>query len=270
MRWEVYYEKLSDWAVSTAVSRMGQLESFGPPEEVLDAVNIIAFEDDKGALRLLKKALAAGVRFTGDQLSELCLICDEETLKQAVLRCADRFSAADLDALYGFCDEELLVEIAHKRGLGLPASLADYAEAMRFGPETEEASAFSPETLAGEYDYILDCLLSAHGNLEDAYKFAAIAASSGDRAPTVVKYYRLHDAQESLARALEAWERLEPRYRGTVSLEGLRHGIGSGTALQNFFAGNVFTNMLVRRRIRVVLKRVAAAYNAVLKLRKAL
>ena len=270
MRWEVYYGKLSDWAVSTAVSRMAQLESFGPPEEVVDAVNIIAFEDDKGALRLLKKALAAGVRFTGDQLSELCLICDEETLKQAVLRCADWFSTADLDALYGFCDEELLVEIAHKRRIGLPASLADYAEAMRFSPETEEDSAFSPEELAGEYDYILDCLLRAHGHLEEAYKFAAMAASSGDRAPTVVQYRRRYDAQEPLDRALEAWERLEPRYRGTVSLEGLRHGIGSGTALRNFFTGNVFTNMLVRRRIRVVLKRVATAYNAVLRLRGSL
>lgn len=268
MQWEEYYDRLGDWAASTAVSRMSQLESFGPAEEVIDAINIIAFDHEKGAVRLLKKALAAGVRFSGEQLSELCLICDKETLEQAVLQCADRFTAADLDALDCICDEDLLTDIARKRRIPLPESLRDYAETMCF--EAEEEETLSTEELSAEYDYILDCLYRSHEHLKNAYQFAAIAASSGDRASTVVKYHYLYNAQEPLAQAMNAWDRLDPRYKGTVSLKDIWPRIGNRTMWQNYFFGNVFTNMMVRRRIRVVMEKVAGAYNAVLRLRKTL
>ena len=63
MLWEEYYDKLGDWATSTAVSRISKLESFGPPNEIIDAINTIGFEDEKGATRLLKKAITAGMEF---------------------------------------------------------------------------------------------------------------------------------------------------------------------------------------------------------------
>ena len=47
MLWEEYYDKLGDWATSTAVSRISKLESFGPPNEIIDAINTIGFEDEK-------------------------------------------------------------------------------------------------------------------------------------------------------------------------------------------------------------------------------
>ena len=57
MLWDEYYDKLSDWATSTAVSRISKLESFGPPDEIIDAINTIGFDDEKGATRLLKRQL---------------------------------------------------------------------------------------------------------------------------------------------------------------------------------------------------------------------
>ena len=63
MLWEEYYDKLGDWATSTAVSRISKLESFGPPNEIIAAINTIGFEDEKGATRLLKKAITAGMEF---------------------------------------------------------------------------------------------------------------------------------------------------------------------------------------------------------------
>ena len=63
MLWEEYYDKLGDWATSTAVSRISKLESFGPPDEIIDVINTIGFEDEKGATRLLKKAITAGMEF---------------------------------------------------------------------------------------------------------------------------------------------------------------------------------------------------------------
>ena len=47
MQWEEYYDKIGDWATSTAVSRMSQLESFGPTDEIIDAIQQIGFDDEK-------------------------------------------------------------------------------------------------------------------------------------------------------------------------------------------------------------------------------
>ena len=35
MQWDEYYEKIDEWANSTAVNRLSKLDSFGPPEEVV-------------------------------------------------------------------------------------------------------------------------------------------------------------------------------------------------------------------------------------------
>lgn len=67
MTWDEYYEKINDWAVSTAVSKISTLTDMGAPDEVVEAINVIAFEDEKGATRLLNKALKVGVKFSGDR-----------------------------------------------------------------------------------------------------------------------------------------------------------------------------------------------------------
>ena len=49
MIWDDYYEKIDDWAVSTAVNKIASLEDMGAPDEIVDALNIIAFEDEEAA-----------------------------------------------------------------------------------------------------------------------------------------------------------------------------------------------------------------------------
>ena len=126
MLWEEYYDKVWDWAVSTSVRKLSQVETFGPADEIIEVFQHIAFDDEKAAVRLIKKALAAGVKFSGDQIAELCLICDEAIIEQAVTQSSDTFTTEDLDALYGVCDEEILLEIAGKRKVPLPESLAEF------------------------------------------------------------------------------------------------------------------------------------------------
>ena len=45
MRWSGYYEKINDWSVSTAVSKISSLEDMGAPDEISYALNIMAFEN---------------------------------------------------------------------------------------------------------------------------------------------------------------------------------------------------------------------------------
>ena len=110
MIWSDYYEKINDWSVSTAVSKISSLEDMGAPDEIADALNIIAFEDEKGATRLLNRALQHGVKFSGENLAEIVGLCAEDSFKKALYQSADAFSAQDLENLYGCVDDELIID----------------------------------------------------------------------------------------------------------------------------------------------------------------
>ena len=270
MLWEEYYDKLGDWATSTAVSRMSRLESFGPPDEIIDAINTIGFDDEKGATRLLKKAIAAGVKFTGDQLSELFLICDEEVINHAIETSSDQFKTEDLDALYGFCYEEALIEIANRQKIQLPESLADFTDLYEEDFEEETEPPITPEELAAEYDYILDCLKNAHDLLKKAYQFSRIDTNRKKRAATVVKYAYIADAQSCIAAALDSWNLLDIPNQDKQPLRGIWPNIGNSTMWQNFLFEGFFTNLTVKRQIRTTMKNIETAYNMIRKLRNEL
>ena len=270
MLWEEYYDKLGDWAISTAVSRMSKLESFGPPDEIIDAINTIGFDDEKGATRLLKKAINAGVTFTGDQLSELFLICDEAVIHHAVQTSSDHFKTEDLDALSGFYDEEKLVDIARKHQIRIPESLADYAEVPEGDPQEEAEQPMTPEELAAEYDYILNCLENAHRLLKKAYQSSLIDTNRKKRAATVVKYACIADAQSYISAALEAWTLLDVPNPDKQLLRGIWPNISNSTMWQNYLFEGLFTNIMVKREIRKVLKNIETARNMIHKLRNRL
>lgn len=128
MRWSDYYEKINDWSVSTAVNKISSLEDMGAPDEIVDALNIIAFEDEKGATRLLNRALQHGVKFSGENLAEIVDLCAEESFKKALYQSADAFAAQDLEDLYGCVDDGLIIDLAKRYEISAPADLADEYE----------------------------------------------------------------------------------------------------------------------------------------------
>lgn len=128
MRWLDYYEKINDWAVSTAVNKISSLEDMGAPDEIVDAFNIIAFEDEKGATRLLNRAVQYGVKFSGDNLAEIAGLCAEESFKKALYQSAEAFTAQDLEDLYCCVDDELIIELANRYKISAPADIAEEYE----------------------------------------------------------------------------------------------------------------------------------------------
>ena len=128
MRWSDYYEKINDWEVSTAVNKISSLEDMGAPDEIVDALNIIAFEDEKGATRLLNRAVRYGVRFSGENLAEIAGLCAEESFKKALHQSAEAFTAQDLEDLYCCVDDELIVELAKRYKISAPADIAEEYE----------------------------------------------------------------------------------------------------------------------------------------------
>lgn len=128
MRWSDYYEKINDWEVSTAVNKISSLEDMGAPDEIVDALNIIAFEDEKGATRLLNRAVRYGVKFSGENLAEIAGLCAEESFKKALHQSAEAFTAQDLEDLYCCVDDELIVELAKRYKISAPADIAEEYE----------------------------------------------------------------------------------------------------------------------------------------------
>ncbi|MBO4981815.1 MAG: hypothetical protein J6C84_07970 [Lachnospiraceae bacterium] len=131
MKWDDYYEKTNDWAVSTAVQKISSLEDMGEPDEIVDVLVIIAFEDKKGAVRLLNRALQHGVKFSGENLVEIESILTEESFKKALYQSADGLTSQDLEDMYGCIDDRLIVDVAKRYQISVPADLADeYAEEL--------------------------------------------------------------------------------------------------------------------------------------------
>ncbi len=128
MLWDEYYEKINDWAVSTAVNKISSLEDMGASDEITDAINIIAFEDEKGATRLLNRAIQYGVKFSGENLAEIVDLCAEESFRKALHQSADGFTTQDLDDLYGCVDDELILEVAKRYKIPAPSDIAEEYE----------------------------------------------------------------------------------------------------------------------------------------------
>ena len=96
--WDEYYEKFYDWAESTQKSKISSITDFGASDEICEIA--LEFYDEKAAQRLVKRALAAGVRFTSEEITELSMIMDKDTLSKMVDTSVSAFNKDQLDELY--------------------------------------------------------------------------------------------------------------------------------------------------------------------------
>ena len=97
MTWEVYYGRFYNWADSTQITNISKLTSFGPSFEVCEIA--LALVDEIAATRLIKKALAAGVRFTSEEVIELDCCVDEELIPMLATTASTPFSADDYNEI---------------------------------------------------------------------------------------------------------------------------------------------------------------------------
>ncbi len=196
MTWEEYYEKIWEREPSTMVQHMSKLSSFGPSEEVMEAIVEISFGDQEGATRMLKKAVDAGVKFNGDQLSNMSGNCDAIELERALRISADQFTIQDIEDLYGAYEDKLLIEIALKYNIAVPEELAEENEEL-LNPNTK-----TPITWERFYNNYYNWsekyarerfgALTSYGNEEELTE--VISCLFGDDEASASKYMRKDDA----------------------------------------------------------------------------
>lgn len=96
MIWAEYYERYDGWQESTQYSRLASITNFGPDgspsEEICDCIQYV---DTRTATSILRRALAAGVRFRAAEVAEIVdsgQIEDEEALEKLIQTAVDAYS----------------------------------------------------------------------------------------------------------------------------------------------------------------------------------
>ena len=86
MTWAEYYERYDGWQESTQYSRLASIKDFGPDESPSEEIcDCIQYVDTRTATSILRRALAAGVRFRAAEVAEIAdsgQIEDEEALEK--------------------------------------------------------------------------------------------------------------------------------------------------------------------------------------------
>ena len=96
MTWAEYYERYDGWQESTQYSRLASITNFGPDgspsEEICDCIQYV---DMRTATSILRRALAAGVRFRAAEVAEIAdsgQIEDEEALEKLIQTTVDAYT----------------------------------------------------------------------------------------------------------------------------------------------------------------------------------
>lgn len=258
MLWEEYYEKIDEWANSTAGNHLSKLESFGPPEEIIYVINELAFENEKAATRLLRMATDFGVKFTGEQLAEICLICEESEIERAIRHSCSHFSAADIEALYGCYDDDLVVEVAKKACLPLPEDLREWDE------EDEDEVDWSlvkndKDQLQALQKEALQYLYIAREKVILALRLSIADMNSKSRSLSIAKYACLMEAEPYIAEARVILEQMESKAADAKFIRNIRMNLGKLFAWNDTYADSLFSDWIVQRRIQKVLKGIERA-----------
>ena len=170
--WDEYYEKFYDWAESTQVRNLSALTSLGSADEVGEII-IELQVNVPAANRLLKKAVAAQLAFSGSDLVEFACINDKDLATAAVRNSAARLTAEDMEYLYGEIDDEVIIEICKQQNLVLPEDLREEGEY-----EEEESEEIEEEPLEEVNIYVDDFVDEKPKKLGFFRTLAAILSAS--------------------------------------------------------------------------------------------
>ena len=117
--WDDYYDKFYDWSESTQKNRAYGLTNYGPPDEVAEVAQELAFHDEKFAARFINKALDVGVRFTPEQVLELNLYVDKATLGRLAETAQPNFTKEQLEEIYMLIDDAVFQRLSKRLGIDI-------------------------------------------------------------------------------------------------------------------------------------------------------
>ena len=103
MKWSDYYERYDGWQPSTQYSRLASISDFGPEGSPSDEIaDCIQYVDTRTATSIIRRAVAAGVRFRTAEITDIVdsgQIEDDGLLEKLILAYSDEYTGEQLDTL---------------------------------------------------------------------------------------------------------------------------------------------------------------------------
>ena len=298
MKWKDYYEIINNWDISTAVNQISSLEDMGKPDEIVEALYVIESEDEKGANMLLNRALQHGVKFSGMNLVEMEVICEEESFKKALYQSADRFTSQDLEDLYCCIDDELIIDVARKYGISVPKDIAEEYEDELYGDidddvivevaqrknlklpedlqedadEATEVDDFQWEIQSAmeAADYALECLYEAKEAMNNSSNVSFIDMVNKGLLASLWKYSALSDADDVLENAQNALQSLNDELRTLLRNKSVRLKYGKLASVIDIWFDSDFMDCLLYMQINKAHKQIKQAIRQVETIKKKL
>lgn len=113
LSWEEYYDNFYEWSPSIQRNYTYRLTGYGPAEEVWEVAQELDFYDTTFAVKFLKKAFDAGVRFTPEQVLEMALTVDQPFLNKLAEQADGTFSEEQLEEIDLLIDDVSFQKISH-------------------------------------------------------------------------------------------------------------------------------------------------------------
>lgn len=268
--WERFYNNYDNWSEGYAKARFDALTSYGNEDELIEVLGCLFSEDKAGANKYVRKMLDQGITFAGDNLIEVTFICDDSTIRKAVLAAQHRLDDEILEELYGVVDDSLIKQVAKKNGLRLPECMREDEEWETDTGVSEADDNLTKEDLAGAYDYILECLFQAHERLITALKLSIADVGGNKRAVSIAKHAALLEAIPYIDEARCMLEDIESQVQDKLSVHDTRLNLGKHIIFHDVVGDGFITDWMVQRRIQKMVRVVEDAHKEVLKLKSKL
>ena len=147
MTWDDYYGDFYDWSPSTQKNYTYRLSDYGSAGEVWEVAQELAFQDEAFATKFLEKALAAGVRFTPDQVLEMMGTVEESVLSKIAERTDVPFDREQLEEIYMMIDDASFQRISRRAKINVfddePAAYEQPEQVQYILPKKKKVGLFT-------------------------------------------------------------------------------------------------------------------------------
>ena len=147
MTWDDYYGGFYDWSPSTQKNYIYRLSDYGSAGEVWEVAQELAFQDEAFATKFLEKALAAGVRFTPEQVLEMMGTVEESVLSKIAERTDVPFDREQLEEIYMMIDDASFQRISRRAKINVfddePAAYEQPEQVQYILPKKKKVGLFT-------------------------------------------------------------------------------------------------------------------------------
>ena len=205
---------------------------------------------------------------TALNLDDLTVLCDEDTVNQAVYLSKLLLTEESLEELYGNVSDDIIIQVAKEQNLRLP-------EDLRGEQDEEEATEqqdleYEIQSAIDAADYALDCLVQVQRSMNDSSTVSFLDMMTKGFFTSLMKYSTLSEADIDVQQAQKAVDSLNTELRVLQKKRSVQLKYGRlATAIDMWIDDGLF-DALTHLQINKAQKRIARAIMQVENIRREL